>query len=194
MGWINGPDSPPRVVHRSSSNKIGQSHSNHSTTSHRSNSHHDGRSSPTRSSSYHYQHEQSRKDEKPQYSFSRPHVASTGSTSRGWGASSGSSSSRARPRSGYINKMVYQVRYYLRKLYHYARRNPVKLFMLVIMPLITGGALADLLRRFGIRLPGGLQNMLPGGGGRRSGFDGGRSGGMEAGGVAGLMKLAQMFI
>ena len=91
--------------------------------------------------------------------------------------------------------MIYQIKYYLRKLYHYARRNPLKLFMLVIMPLITGGALADLLRRFGIRLPGGLQNMLPGGG-RRSGYGGfgEGKGGMDAGGVAGLMKLAQMFI
>ena len=70
----------------------------------------------------------------------------------------------------------------------------MKLFMLVIMPLITGGALADILRRFGIRLPGGLQNMLPGG--RRGGYSsyGGGTSGMGAGGVAGLMKLAQMFI
>ena len=65
--------------------------------------------------------------------------------------------------------------------------------MLVIMPLITGGALADILRRFGVRLPGGLQSMIPGGSGRSSsGFGGG--GGMDAGGVQGLMKLAQMFI
>ena len=72
----------------------------------------------------------------------------------------------------------------------------MKLFMLVIMPLITGGALADVLRRFGIRLPGGLQGLV--GGGRRGagGFGGGGRGGMMdgGGGVAGLMKLAQMFI
>lgn len=73
--------------------------------------------------------------------------------------------------------------------------------MLVVMPLITGGALADVLRRLGIRLPGGLQNILPGGGGsRRSGYGGGGFGGgggrgpMDAGGVAGLLKLAQMFM
>ena len=68
--------------------------------------------------------------------------------------------------------------------------------MLVIMPLITGGALADILRRFGIRLPGPLQNMLPGGRSSRSGsgFGGERPVGMEGGSVQGLMKLAQMFI
>lgn len=185
MGWINGHDSPPRT-HRSSSYTVGQSHSNHSTTSHRSNSHHDR--SPTRSRSERGE----KKEENPQYYFSRPHVASTGSTSRGWGAS-GSSSSRARPRSGYINRLIHQIKGYLRKLYSYAKRNPMKLFMLVIMPLITGGALADILRRFGVRLPGGLQNMIPGGRGRSSSSFGGE-GGMDAGGVQGLMKLAQMFI
>ena len=68
----------------------------------------------------------------------------------------------------------------------------MKLFMMVIMPLITGGALADILRRFGIRLPAGLQKMIPGGRGG-GGYSGGRSG-LDAGGVQGLMKLAQMFI
>jgi hypothetical protein len=37
--------------------------------------------------------------------------------------------------------------------------------MLVIMPLITGGALTQLLSRFGIRLPVGLERMFGGRGG-----------------------------
>jgi len=32
--------------------------------------------------------------------------------------------------------------------------------MLVIMPLITGGALTGLLAKFGIRLPGGIEKMF----------------------------------
>lgn len=94
--------------------------------------------------------------------------------------------------------MIAQIKRYLRELYYYARKNPVKMFMLVIMPLITGGALADVLRRFGIRLPAGIASMLPGG--RRGGYGGGygsSSGGSSLGGVGGvqgLMKLAQMFI
>ena len=87
--------------------------------------------------------------------------------------------------------MVHKIRRYLREIYHYARRNPVKLFMLVIMPLITGGALADILRRFGIRLPAGLQNMLPKG--NKSHY-GGHGGGSDFGGAEGLMKIAKMFI
>ena len=66
----------------------------------------------------------------------------------------------------------------------------MKLFMLVIMPLITGGALADLLRRFGIKLPRQFEKMIPGMAGGRSGY--GRSGGSE--GIEGVMKLAKMFI
>lgn len=48
----------------------------------------------------------------------------------------------------------------LRDLVYWAKRHPVKVFMLVIMPLITGGALTALLARFGLRLPAGIQRML----------------------------------
>ena len=48
----------------------------------------------------------------------------------------------------------------LRDLMYWAKRHPVKVFMLVIMPLITGGALTALLARFGLRLPAGIQRML----------------------------------
>jgi hypothetical protein len=43
---------------------------------------------------------------------------------------------------------------------YYAKRHPVKVFMLVIMPLITGGALTAMLARFGLRLPAGLERLL----------------------------------
>lgn len=67
-----------------------------------------------------------------------------------------SASSRRRPRDGYINRIVYQLRRLIRQLVAYARRHPVKLFMMVVMPLITGGALGKVLRQLGIRLPAGL--------------------------------------
>lgn len=38
----------------------------------------------------------------------------------------------------------------IRELYGYARRHPAKVVML-LLPLITGGALAGILKRFGIR-------------------------------------------
>lgn len=112
-----------------------------------------------------------------------------------------SSSSRARPRSGYINRMIYRIRRFLRDLYYYARRHPVKVFMVVIMPLLTGGALHRILSQFGIRLPPSLMSMF--GGGRRSGggyseyerfsaHGGGGGGGMAS--MSSLVGLAKMFL
>ena len=43
---------------------------------------------------------------------------------------------------------------------HYAKRHPMKVFLLAIMPLITGGALTALLARFGLRLPHSIERML----------------------------------
>ena len=43
---------------------------------------------------------------------------------------------------------------------YYARKHPVKVFMLVVMPLVTGGALTALLARFGLRMPAGLERMV----------------------------------
>lgn len=48
----------------------------------------------------------------------------------------------------------------LRDLIYYAKRHPVKVFALVIMPLVTGGFLTALLARFGLRLPAGLERMM----------------------------------
>lgn len=53
-----------------------------------------------------------------------------------------------------------QVKRLMRDLVYYAKRHPLKVFMLVIMPLITGGALTALLARFGIRLPASIERML----------------------------------
>ena len=69
---------------------------------------------------------------------------------------------------------------------------------MMILPLLTGGALAGVLAKFGIRLPAGLNQMVGGGkGGRHGGFGGsefGGMGGMGGGGVEGLMKIARMFV
>lgn len=88
------------------------------------------------------------------------------------------------------------------------------------MPLITGGALAGLLKKFGVRLPGGLEKLIGGGrggggapsaslGNARSGTyeyerssvkgSGGAMARLEAltggvDGVGGVMKLAKLFI
>lgn len=54
---------------------------------------------------------------------------------------------------------------------------------MLLLPLITGGALAGMLKNFGIRLPAGLSNI----GGGRSDMRGGV-------GVQDLLKMAQMFV
>lgn len=64
---------------------------------------------------------------------------------------------------------------------------------MLLLPLLTGGALAGVLAKFGIRLPAGLANMVPGAAGGRHGF-GGRSDIGRGGGVQNLMKMAQMFV
>lgn len=68
--------------------------------------------------------------------------------------------------------------------------------MLVVMPLITGGALHNIIRQFGIRLPSGLSSIMGGYGGSSRGFSttssfggGGREGGMQS-----VMNIAKMFI
>jgi len=86
--------------------------------------------------------------------------------------------------------MMSQIKRYLRRLYSYARRHPVKLLMM-LLPLLTGGALAGILAKFGIRLPRGLENMF-GGGRSHSGMSGSGFGG--AGGIQGLMKIAQQMM
>ncbi|KAF5005553.1 hypothetical protein FDECE_8014 [Fusarium decemcellulare] len=64
------------------------------------------------------------------------------------------------PRQGFIQKTYKQVKRLLRDLVHWAKRHPWKVFFLVIMPLITGGALTALLARFGLRIPPSIERML----------------------------------
>ncbi|EEA20845.1 conserved hypothetical protein [Talaromyces marneffei ATCC 18224] len=71
---------------------------------------------------------------------------------------SASSHSRkgVRPRSGFIERMIRRIKRLLRDIWSYARRHPVKVFLFVIVPLITGGVLQKLLAMVGLRLPSGL--------------------------------------
>jgi hypothetical protein len=64
------------------------------------------------------------------------------------------------PRHGFVHRAYKQLKRILRDLVSYAKRHPMKVFMLVLMPLITGGALTALLARFGLRMPPTLERML----------------------------------
>lgn len=83
--------------------------------------------------------------------------------------STSSSSRRARPRAGFVQRVIHYIRKLLRDLYDYARRHPVKVFMMVIVPLITSGVLQRLLRMIGVPLP----RKIFGGGGHGHGHGGG---------------------
>ena len=71
----------------------------------------------------------------------------------------------------------------VRELIEFVKRNPVKVVMLVL-PLVTGGALAGLLKRLGVRLPAGLVGLM-GGAGKK---DGG------GGGLEQAVNIARMFM
>ncbi|EEH10568.1 conserved hypothetical protein [Histoplasma capsulatum G186AR] len=108
------------------------------------------------------------------------------------GSAGSSSSRRAKPRSGFVARVVRSIRRLFRHIVRYARSHPLKVFFMVIMPLITGGVLQKLLSVVGIRLPPSL------GGGHSGGFKTGNGGGAGGGGlgesVGGLVSLAKMFV
>jgi hypothetical protein len=138
----------------------------------------------------------------------------------GWAAGGQRSSSyyKRSPRSGYMARIYSKLRHLLRDLLYYLKKHPMKVFMLVIMPLITGGALAGLLAKFGIRLPAGIEKMFgAAAGGSMSGVGRGRGGHMQfertkvegplgglgegigsvvggLGGIGGAVSLAKMFM
>ncbi|KAI1852244.1 hypothetical protein JX265_006293 [Neoarthrinium moseri] len=89
--------------------------------------------------------------------FNLGHNSSTRSF---FGLGRSSSYYKRQPRSNFMQRMLKQLKRLLRDLVYYAKRHPMKVFMLVIMPLITGGALTALLARFGLRLPPGIERML----------------------------------
>jgi len=65
-----------------------------------------------------------------------------------------SSLSRRRPRKEYFTYILTRIKKYISKLWRYARRHPFKAIMKVIVGGMTiFGALAGLLRVFGIRNP-----------------------------------------
>ncbi|KAJ5536844.1 hypothetical protein N7513_010030 [Penicillium frequentans] len=90
------------------------------------------------------------------------------------------------------SRMIRSIKKLFRDIYRYAREHPMKVLMLVVLPLLTSGVLPKLLAMIGIRLPHGVMGAL---GGSSSGARG--MGGMESSGlsdnVKSLVSLAKMF-
>ncbi|KAK4190582.1 hypothetical protein QBC35DRAFT_75231 [Podospora australis] len=64
------------------------------------------------------------------------------------------------PRANFVSRMTKKAKRLLRDLVYYAKRHPLKVFMVIIMPLVTGGFLTALLAKVGIRLPKFVERML----------------------------------
>ncbi|KKA29432.1 hypothetical protein TD95_002696 [Thielaviopsis punctulata] len=101
-------------------------------------------------------------------------LASGGSRgASGFFAGSGNNASRAsffgasRPsyykrssRPGFMVRAYRHLKRILRDILHWAKRHPIKVFMLVLLPLITSGALVALLARFGLRIPATIERWI----------------------------------
>ena len=64
------------------------------------------------------------------------------------------------PRKNFIERAYRKLKHLLRDLTRHARRNPFKVFMLVLVPLVACGALTALLARFGLRLPAYVERLI----------------------------------
>jgi hypothetical protein len=89
--------------------------------------------------------------------------------------------------------MIRDIKRLFRDIIRYARRNPMKVFMMVILPLLTSGVLPKLLAMIGIRLPHGVISALGGSAvhsSRASEEGAGRGIGEN---ISSLMNIAKMF-
>lgn len=86
--------------------------------------------------------------------------------------------------------MLRDIKRLFRDIYRWARRNPMKVFMMVIVPLLTSGVLPKLLAMIGIRLPHAVTSAL-GGAAKPSGAGAGGRGMSEN--ISSLMNIAKMF-
>ncbi|PWY76187.1 hypothetical protein BO70DRAFT_90719 [Aspergillus heteromorphus CBS 117.55] len=149
---------------------------------------------PSSSSSHHHTRRRSSPSGRSTYSNQRARHSAPSLFSMNGGGSrvgrsspsvfSSSSSRRARPRSGFVQRVVHSIKRLLRDIYDYARRNPMKVMMLVVIPLLTSGVLQKLLALIGIRLP---KNLF-GGNSPRSGGNG------LSDNLHGLMNIAKMMM
>ncbi|KAJ5739751.1 hypothetical protein N7533_012535 [Penicillium manginii] len=186
MGWFDG---------RSSST----SHSHHTTNSKGEGYYVRRRGgSPTRSKSGYTSTHHTRNSAPSFFNLGRTTSRSSGRSSPTHSVFSAfsSSSRRARPREGFVQRMIRDVKRLFRDIIRYAKKNPFKVLMLVIVPLLTSGVLPKLLAMVGLRLPHGVMSALGGAGASGArGFNGGGGGGGSgmSENLTSLMNIAKMF-
>ncbi|KAI2788530.1 hypothetical protein POX_e06547 [Penicillium oxalicum] len=182
MGWFEGPSSTSK-----SSSSGGGYYVRRRGSPTRSRKGHSSSSSHKGFSTHHARH-------------SAPSIFSFGRSTTGRSASPSvfssysSSSRRARPREGFVQRMIHSVKKLLRDIWRYARQHPIKVFLMVILPLLTSGVLPKLLAMVGLRLPHGVASALGASSAGRGygGMEGGSRGGLSES-LNGLLSLAKMF-
>jgi hypothetical protein len=88
--------------------------------------------------------------------------------------------------------MIRDIKRLFRDIYRYMRRNPMKVFMMVIVPLLTSGVLPKLLSMIGIHLPHAVISALGGSAPKPAGFGEAGGRGMSEN-INSLMSIAKMF-
>ena len=86
--------------------------------------------------------------------------------------------------------MLRDIKRLFRDIYRWARRNPMKVLLMVIVPLLTSGVLPKLLAMIGIRLPHAVVSALGGAPKPREDMAGGRGVSEH---ISSLVNIAKMF-
>lgn len=113
---------------------------------------------PGASSSKGYNYGYSTTNNKDVYGYTRSSTAGSHSGRRSKSPtmsvfSTSSSRRSVKPRSGFVHRVLRSIKKLLHNIHRYARRHPIKTFVVVIVPLVLSGVLQKLLGLVGLHLP-----------------------------------------
>ena len=98
--------------------------------------------------------------------------------------------------------MIRKIQRFLREIFRYVKRHPIKVLLPLVMALASGGALQQFARRLGMPMPKALMQLFGAGQSVRGGYDAwygsqegyGRRPEGEGGLAKGLIKTVSMFL
>lgn len=149
MVWFDNRSNVSSNSNSRSHRRRSPSHRSHSRSNSNSNYKQQAHSMPSNYNNYNYGSDSN---------VNAPSAASgrkspSASVYSGTTATSSSTRRRAKPRKGFVKRVVRSIRQVLRDIHDYAREFPYKTFFMVIVPLIATGVLQKLLGFIGIKLP-----------------------------------------
>ena len=118
------------------------------------------------------------------------------------GGSSSYSYTRARPRGGFFQRIIRKIQRFLREIFRYMKRHPIKVMIPLLTLLASGGVVQQLARRMGVPIPRAVMSMVGAGQSAKGGYDAwygsqeeyGRRPAGEGGWLKGVLKTASMFM